>query len=171
MVNIRLILAFTFLKDLAKCRDLVCVTKIWRLDLFLFSIQHDPTPNNMANRDNDEDRNRRKNFRIDQDAFASDDDAFVSSDDDPFVNISQNKKSGNVLVMMLRLQSTVLMLGIAKPKNLANSQAKKMAPVVTAELIVNQNPNLFWMLLLSFPPNQCFSHAWDAEDHSYDTCC
>ena len=44
----------------------------------------------MANRDNDEDRNRRKNFRIDQDAFASDDDAFVSSDDDPFVNISQN---------------------------------------------------------------------------------
>ena len=42
--------------------------------------------------------------------------------------------------MMLRLQSTVLMLGKAKPKNFANSQAKIVAPVVTAELIVNPEP-------------------------------
>ena len=74
--------------------------------IFLFSIQHDPTPNNMANKDNDKDRNSRKrtDFNIDEEAFASDDDAFVSSDDDPFLNISQNKKSGNVLFMILRSQ-------------------------------------------------------------------
>ena len=102
MVNIRLILAFTFFKVLAKCRDLVCVTKIWRLDLFLFSIQHDPTPNNMANRDNDDDKNGRKNqrFNIDSQAFGSDDDFLIddeydfSIDDDMFVNSSQKKKQG-----------------------------------------------------------------------------
>ncbi len=60
----------------------------------------------MANKDNDEDCNSRKkmDFSIDGEAFASDDDAFVSSDDDPFLNISQNKKSGNALSMILRSQ-------------------------------------------------------------------
>ena len=60
----------------------------------------------MANKDNDKDRNSRKrmDFNIDEEAFASDDDAFVSSDDDPFLNISQNKKSGNALFMFLRSQ-------------------------------------------------------------------
>ena len=89
-------------------RSCECVTKISAVGSFYFSIQHDPTPINMANKDNDDraDRNSRKRmgFNIDEDAFASDDDAFVSSDDDPFLNISQNKKSGNVLFMILRSQ-------------------------------------------------------------------
>ena len=34
----------------------------------------------------------------------------------------------------------MLILGIVKPKNLANSQAKKLAPVVVAERIVNPEP-------------------------------
>jgi len=66
------------------------------LDLFLVSIQHDPTPNNMADRDNDDDRNGRKNrrFSIDDDAFASDDDRDFMSDDEfeAFLNPCQKKK-------------------------------------------------------------------------------
>ena len=34
----------------------------------------------------------------------------------------------------------MLILGIVKPKNLANSQAKKLSPVVVAERIMNPEP-------------------------------
>jgi len=50
----------------------------------------------MADRDNDDDRNGRKNrrFSIDDDAFASDDDGHFMSDDEfeAFINPSQKKK-------------------------------------------------------------------------------
>jgi len=54
----------------------------------------------MADRDNDDDRNGRKNrrFSIDDDAFASDDDRDFMSDDEfeAFMNPSQKKKQGDV---------------------------------------------------------------------------
>ena len=66
--------------------------KFQPLDLFFLSIQHDPTPNNMTDRDNGDDKNGRKkrNFSIDDDAFASDDNADFMSDDEfeQFINPS-----------------------------------------------------------------------------------
>ena len=64
-------------------------------------VQDDPTPNNMANRRNDNDKNgrRNQNFNIDSKAFGSDDDEFdeydFSIDDDMFINPSQKKKQGD----------------------------------------------------------------------------
>jgi hypothetical protein len=66
----------------------------------------------MANRDNDDDKNGRKkrNFNIDDDAFASDDDLDFMSDDEfeHFVNPRQKKK-----------------LGTREPKDLSLSRAKE----------------------------------------------
>jgi len=51
----------------------------------------------MANRDNGDDKNGRKNhkFNIDSKAFESEDDFDFESDDDAFVNPSQNKTKGD----------------------------------------------------------------------------
>ena len=71
------------------------VTKISAVGSFFLSIQHDSTPNNMADRDNGDDKNgrKKKNFSIDDDAFASDDDRDFMDDDEfePFINPSQKK--------------------------------------------------------------------------------
>ncbi len=64
-------------------------------------VQDDPTPKNMANRDNGEDKNGRRNqkFNIDNKAFDSDDDFdnfdFSTDEDDMFINPSQKKKQGD----------------------------------------------------------------------------
>ena len=51
----------------------------------------------MANRDNGDDRNGRKNqkFNIDSKAFESDDDFDFESEDDAFINPSHNKNKGD----------------------------------------------------------------------------
>ena len=64
-------------------------------------VQHDPTPKNMANRDNGDEKNGRRNqkFNIDNKAFESDDDFdnfdFSTDEDDMFINASQKKKQGD----------------------------------------------------------------------------
>ena len=75
---------------------------------FLQLFQHDPTPNNMANRDNnDDDHNGRKSqkFNSDHKAFESEDDFDdydFSFDDDIFQNSSQKKKPGDSHLHVLR---------------------------------------------------------------------
>ncbi len=92
------------------CRRL---RKLRPLDLFFLSIQYDPTPINMANRDNGDDKNGRKkrNFSIDDDAFASDDDCDFMIDDEfeAFINPSQKKK-----------------LASLKPKDFSQQQAENI---------------------------------------------
>ena len=86
--------------------------KFWRWIFFCFNSTHDPTLIKMANRDNDDDKNGRKkrNFNIDDDAFASDDGLDFMSDDEfeHFVNPRQKKK-----------------LGTREPKDLSLSRAKE----------------------------------------------
>ena len=77
------------------------VTKISTVGIFFQFIQHDPTPYNMANRDNDDGNNNRQNkqFNIDSNAFdddfSIDDDYDFSIDDDMLINSSQKKKQGD----------------------------------------------------------------------------
>ena len=58
----------------------------------------------MANRDNGDDKNGRKNqkFNIDSKAFESDDD--FESEDDAFINPSQKKKIGDLHLPIYKLQ-------------------------------------------------------------------
>ena len=71
---------------------------------FFQFIQHDPTPYNMANRDNDDGKNGRQNkpFNIDSKAFDDD----FSIDDDMFINPSQKKKQGDSYFHAITLQIT-----------------------------------------------------------------
>ena len=68
---------------------------------FLQLVQDDPTPKNMADRDNGDDKNGRKNqlFDIDSNAFESEDDDYtnfdVPSEDDDFLPISKKKRQRN----------------------------------------------------------------------------
>ena len=103
--HIRLNLAVTFCTDLAKCRYFVWCLKFWWLDFYFLGATRDPTLKNMANRDNDNDKNGRKNqlFSIDGNAFESEDDDYANFD----VPSEKAEKP--------------------KPKDMASSQAKSFA--------------------------------------------
>ena len=63
-------------------------------DLFLQLVQHDPTPNNMAKRGNNDGR-QNKDFNIDSQVFTSDDDDF---DDYDFSNDALTAKLTNLFI-------------------------------------------------------------------------
>ncbi len=70
-------------------------------------VQDDPTPKNMANRDNGDDKNGRRNqkFNIDNKAFESDDDFdnfdFSTDEDNTFALSMQVKKRSKVILIFI----------------------------------------------------------------------
>jgi hypothetical protein len=121
--------------------EILGLTKISTVGFFLQFVQHDPTPNNMANRGNDDGR-KNKGFNIDSQAFDSEDDDF-DFEDDAFETF-QKKKPGIRRLYDMTLHQIVDFLGKLKPKDLASKKAEIPSGIYAATKVPEPEPKPFF---------------------------